>query len=72
MIAGWRAASVAYGLAQGRSVELLDYLVGAGEERGCDCEPDRFRRPQIDHKLEYRRLLNRKVKWAASWPLLSQ
>ena len=39
----------------------LDNLICAGEDRWRDSEPERLGRPEIDHQLEFRRLLDRQV-----------
>jgi len=36
----------------------FDHLVGAGKQRGWDCETERFGGPQIDHEIKFGRLLN--------------
>ena len=45
----------------GRSPALLDHLVGAGEDRGWDGEPESLGDVEIDHQLEGRRLLDRQI-----------
>ena len=39
----------------------LDNLVGTGEDRRRNGEAERLGRPEIDHQLEFRRLLDRQV-----------
>jgi hypothetical protein len=40
---------------------LLDHLVGAREQHGRNVETQRFRRLQVDDKLEFGRLFNRQI-----------
>ena len=40
---------------------LLDDLIGAGEQRSWDREPQRLRRLEIDHQLELGWCLHRQV-----------
>jgi hypothetical protein len=40
---------------------LFNDLVGAGEDRWRDCQPERLRSFEIDHQLEGRRLRNRQI-----------
>ena len=39
----------------------FDHLVGAGEERGARCKPERLRGLEVDNKLEFRGLLDGEV-----------
>jgi hypothetical protein len=39
----------------------FDHLVGADQKRRCDRQLQSLRRSQIEHKLQMRRLLDRKV-----------
>ena len=39
----------------------LDHLVGKGKQRRRKREVERFRRPEIEHQLEFGRLLNRQI-----------
>src|SRR5215831_5251346 len=45
------------------SFTSLDHLVGAGEERFGDGQPERLGGSQVDHELELGRLLDRDVAW---------
>src|SRR5262245_23727345 len=47
----------------GRSPASLDYLVGAGEQRGRHFEAERLGGREINHEIELGRLLDRKVGW---------
>jgi hypothetical protein len=39
----------------------VDYLVGARKQRRRDCQAERLCSPEIDDKLELRRLLDRQI-----------
>ena len=41
----------------------LDDLVGAGEDRWRHGEAERLRGLEVDHQLEFRRLLDRQIGW---------
>jgi hypothetical protein len=58
-ISRWSGRSRSYGPRV--TLRSLDDLVGAGEDRRWDRQPERFRGLQIDHQLELRRLLDRKL-----------
>src|ERR671911_531070 len=45
----------------GPAARLFDYLVGAGQERGRDRQPEPLRSLEIDDQLEFGRLLDRQV-----------
>src|ERR1700739_4236115 len=40
----------------------FDHLLGAGKQYPRDHDAESFRRPEIDHKLEFRRCLHRKIR----------
>jgi len=40
---------------------LLDHLVGEGKQRWRNREVERLRRLEIEHQLEFGRLLNRQI-----------
>src|SRR5262244_657557 len=42
-------------------VSLLDHLIGSGEERRRDCEPEGFGGLEVDDELEYGRLLDGEI-----------
>jgi len=44
-----------------KSPALFDHLVGTGQQRRRDFEAKRFRGFEVDHKLEFGWLLNRKI-----------
>src|SRR6516164_339561 len=48
--------------ARGPSTPSLDHLLGAGKQYLRDHETEALRRPEIDHKLEFRRCLHRKIR----------
>jgi hypothetical protein len=48
-------------LAPQRRMSLFDDLVGAAEQRIRDGEAQRFRGLEIDHELDFRRLLKRQI-----------
>src|SRR5712671_7241725 len=41
----------------------LDHLLGAGKQYPRDHDAESLRRLEIDHKLEFRRCLHRKIRW---------
>src|SRR5882757_9277238 len=41
----------------------FDHLVGSGEERLRNAQPDRLGRLEVDHQLKFGRLFDRKVGW---------
>ena len=49
-----------------REIALVDDLVSADEQRLWHCLPKRFRGLQIDHQIEFRRLLDRQIGWAGA------
>jgi hypothetical protein len=55
-------AGVAARCQEPTSARLLDHLVGAREQRGRDCEPERIRRLAVDHQLECGWQQDRKVR----------
>src|SRR6516165_11142058 len=48
--------------ARGPSTPSFDHLLGAGKQYPWDHEAEVLRRPEIDHKLEFRRCLHRKFR----------
>src|SRR6266481_8357677 len=48
--------------ARGPSTPSLDHLLGAGKQYPRDHEAESLRRLEIDHKLEFRRCLHRKIR----------
>jgi hypothetical protein len=49
-------------LIDGAGAGELDHLLGAGKQYPRDHEAESLRRLEIDHKLEFRRCLHRKIR----------
>src|SRR5262245_575218 len=45
---------------------LLDQLIGAGEQSGRDCDPQRLRGLEVEHQFKVRRLFYRQIRWFGS------
>ena len=50
---------------------LLDHLVGAGKQRGRHFKAERLGRLEVDHQVEFRRLLDGKMAGFAPLSILS-